>query len=194
MVRARQRVITAFLHFIQPLARLIGRARLGLTPWRLRGGKGWSAPVRREDVVWTEEWEHPDHRLAFLEESIRGAGAIPRQGSYCDPWDLYVRTGVFGEVRMLVCIEEHGRGRQYVRVRSWPTYSRGGLLAILVCGLWGAGALIAGAIGVGLVLAGAAAFLVISFIRQSGLAAAVVQCALTEARDSWGPERQRRTD
>src|SRR5262249_47526707 len=45
--------------------------------------------------------------------------AVARGGDY-DRWDLEVRGGLMGRARLLLAIEEHGAGRQYVRMRLWP--------------------------------------------------------------------------
>jgi hypothetical protein len=41
-------------------------------------------------------------------------------GSDFDTWDLELRGGFFGFVRILTVIEEHGSGKQLIRFRCWP--------------------------------------------------------------------------
>lgn len=121
--RVRLRVLTAFLHVVQPLARLRGRLRCGLTPWRARGSRRSSLPFPRTFNIWREYWQAPDKWLEGLEVELRYRGAIVRRGGDFDRWDLEVRSGIFGGARLLMVIEEHGAGKQLARFRVWPKYS-----------------------------------------------------------------------
>jgi glycosyltransferase involved in cell wall biosynthesis len=118
--RARFRALTALLHLAQPLARLTGRVRHGLTPWRQRGGRGLRVPWPRSFVAWRETWRGPAETLEAVEEALRAGGAVVRRGGDFDPWDLEVRGGVFGGSRVTMVIEEHGAGRQLVRFGCRP--------------------------------------------------------------------------
>jgi GT2 family glycosyltransferase len=126
------RGLTAFLHLMQPLARLYGRVRWGLTPWRRRGAAGFALPWPQQFVMWSEEWQAPETRLQVVERAIRAEGAVaPRGGDY-DRWDLEVRGGLLGAARVLMAIEEHGAGKQLIRFRVWPRCSRLGLILSLL--------------------------------------------------------------
>ncbi len=126
------RGLTAFLHLLQPLARLYGRLRWGLTPWRRRGAPGPVLPRPREFVIWSEQWQPPETRLQAVERAIRAEGAVaPRGGDY-DRWDLEVRGGLLGAARLLMAMEEHGAGKQLVRFRVWPRCSPLGLMLTLL--------------------------------------------------------------
>ncbi|HEU5319686.1 MAG TPA: glycosyltransferase, partial [Methylomirabilota bacterium] len=46
-------LVTSFLHLMQPVARLVGRLRSGLTPWRQRA-EGFDWPWPRRLALWTE--------------------------------------------------------------------------------------------------------------------------------------------
>jgi GT2 family glycosyltransferase len=118
--------LTALLHLIQPLARLFGRARHGLTPWRWRG-PGFSVPWPRRTAVWSQSWQAPAERLRSLEAALRATGARVSVGGSCERWDLELRTGLFGAARVLTAVEEHGGGAQLVRARVWPRCRPGGL-------------------------------------------------------------------
>ncbi len=120
LARLRLRAITAFLHLLQPLARLTGRLRQGLTPWRRRGTIRPVLPWPWRAAVWRERWEAPEATLQSLERSLRGVGATVRRGGDFDRWDLEVGLGAVAGARLLVAIEEHGAGRQYVRLKAWP--------------------------------------------------------------------------
>jgi hypothetical protein len=47
-----------------------------------------------------------------------------RRGGAFDRFDLEVRGGLLGAVRLIVAVEEHGAGQQLVRIRYWPSWSR----------------------------------------------------------------------
>ena len=53
------RAVTAFLHMLQPIARLGGRLRYGLAPWRRRSVPALALPRPRTSNIWSEEWHVP---------------------------------------------------------------------------------------------------------------------------------------
>ena len=117
----RLALMTAWLHFLQPAARLAGRLRQGLTPWRQRGGERIVFPWSRSIAIWSEKnWRGPEDRLRSLELAMRDSGAVVVHGGEFDRWDLEARGGVLGCVRLQLVIEEHGDRRQLVRLRAWP--------------------------------------------------------------------------
>jgi len=115
--------ITAFMHLQQPLARLIGRLRHGLSPWRRRGADAKSSPFPHSVSVWREQWLDPHEMLRRLQDAIAGIGATVAVGSCFDKWDIQVRGGLFGNVKVLMAVEEHGGGKQLYRFRIWPSVS-----------------------------------------------------------------------
>src|SRR3989442_11228887 len=55
----KRRLLTAALHLVQPLARLRGRLKEGLTPWRCRGASK-PAPLRPVTTsIWSEHRQAP---------------------------------------------------------------------------------------------------------------------------------------
>ena len=120
---AQRRVLTALLHLIQPLVRLDGRMRNGLTPWRRRVAAGHTLPVTRRFEHWSEEWGDPHERLRGYESELVSEGAVVRRGSSFDAWDLEVRGGTLAGVRVWSATEEHGEG-QLTRLRARATWSR----------------------------------------------------------------------
>lgn len=116
-------LVTAFLHTIQPLARLSGRLRRRLTSLRRRGTAGLTFPWPRTISIWDERWKSSDQRLKQLEEVLRESGAVVLNGGDFDRWDLEVRGGMLGSARTLMTVEEHGGGKQLVRFRLWPRVS-----------------------------------------------------------------------
>jgi len=114
--------LIGFLHLMQPLARLIGRIRSGLTVWRRRGRTGLAWPWPHKSRVWSEDWRSAEERLTAIEDDLVRDGAVTRRGGDFDRWDIEVRGGVLGCARMLMAIEEHGGGKQLVRFRTWPKF------------------------------------------------------------------------
>jgi GT2 family glycosyltransferase len=168
-----RRALTALLHLLQPLARLHGRLGEGLTPWRRVGAPTRAVlPLSGRVTLWMERWEAPETRLAALQAALRQQRAVTIAGGEFDRWDLEVRGGVMGATRVLVALEEHGSGRQLLRVALRPRCTRAAVLpAVLLAAaaaLTGAmpGARVAGAI----LLAGALAV----------AARAAYECALSK--------------
>ncbi|MEJ2140564.1 MAG: glycosyltransferase family 2 protein, partial [Gammaproteobacteria bacterium] len=124
--------LTAVMHLLQPLARLIGRLRHGLTPWRTRAAKPWQLPRTVEYSRWHEQWESPNDTLKELHTAISKAGAVVTSGGDYDPWDLEVRGGLIGVARLVMGIEEHGAGRQMMRFRVWPKWSLSSVLLVVL--------------------------------------------------------------
>jgi hypothetical protein len=60
------------------------------------------------------------------------------RGGDFDRWDLELRGGLLGCVRILMAVEEHGGGKQLVRFRAWPKCSSGGVLVTLLFASLGA--------------------------------------------------------
>jgi GT2 family glycosyltransferase len=118
--RAAAAVVVAWLHLLQPLARLYGRLRHGLTPWRMRGARTLTPPWPRTRGLWSERWEEPVERLGRLEAELRRTNVLIRKGGSYDPWDFELRVGALGAARMRAAIEEHGQGKQLLLFRVWP--------------------------------------------------------------------------
>src|SRR5258708_10381073 len=117
----RLRALTFVLHLIQPAARLSGRVRHGLTPWRERGRELLSiVPRARRVTIWNEQWRPPEAWLTALEAALREHRVRVLRGGAFDTWDLEVRSGLLGVARVRLVVEEHGQGRQLGRFRVWP--------------------------------------------------------------------------
>ncbi|PYM78228.1 MAG: glycosyl transferase, partial [Candidatus Rokuibacteriota bacterium] len=117
--RTKRRLLTAALHLLQPLARLRGRLREGLTPWRCRGTLQPAPLWPVTSSMWSERWQAQEQRLEFLKATLREEAACVLLGGEHDRWDLAVRSGFFGGARLLMGVEDHGGG-QLVRLRWWP--------------------------------------------------------------------------
>ena len=115
----KRRLLTAALHLVQPLARLRGRLKEGLTPWRCRGASQLAPLWSVTSSMWSEHWQAPDQRLNSIATALRLEGGCVLRGGEHDRWDLEVRCGFLGAARLLMGVEDHGGG-QFVRLRLWP--------------------------------------------------------------------------
>jgi O-antigen biosynthesis protein len=127
----QRRTLTVCLHLLQPLARLCGRLCYGLTPWRYSVPR-LSLPWPRMATIWTEHWQDPTERLECLEGVLRASGAFVLRGGDYDRWDLAVCGGMLGTTRLLMAVEDHGSGTQFVRFNSWPRCSLGAVALTLL--------------------------------------------------------------
>jgi O-antigen biosynthesis protein len=173
----RVRTLTALLFLLQPLARLAGRVRYGLTPWRRRGDFLFAMPWARTRLVWSERWRSHSERLLELERNLRPRCMAVLCGGEYDRWDIQVRLGPLGAARLRLGLEEHGHGRQLVRYRVWPRWSRmvpagAGLLGAWLAFSAAHDLYLTLAIGVALV------FVVLRALREAGAAVAVILDAI----------------
>jgi GT2 family glycosyltransferase len=154
----QRRDTTAVLFLLQPVARLAGRLRNGLSPWRrrLRPEAAWPRP--RTVEVWSESWRAPQTFVQALQDALAARGGYVRSGGPFDRWDLDLRAGPLGGVKIRTAVEEHGSGRQLLRARVWPRASAGGVAVGALLALLSAYALLRGdpargvAVGIALLL------------------------------------------
>jgi GT2 family glycosyltransferase len=131
----RLRLVTAALYLVQPAARLSARLAFRLEKQHVQRTGGRASIRPHTTATWCEQWEDPVARLSRLESGLRAERGLVRRGGDFDQWDLEVRSGPFGAVRLQVAVEEHGRGCQLVRVRSTPHGRRGLLLTFFFAAL-----------------------------------------------------------
>ena len=175
MRRSVMTLVISALHILQPIARLHGRVRHGLTLWRKRGegGLAWPAPTTFPIVV--TRYRTPDVHTRELQDAIREAGGVVLNGGDYDRWDFEVRAGFFGSTRVRMAFEDSGSGTQLVRARAWPR-ARYGVAAI--------------AVGAGILSMLAASDLAtLSAITLGLLAVAVVWRVLTDCSITMGAVR-----
>ena len=130
------RMTTAWLHLVQPFARLAGRLGRGLTFWRCRTRHPCTGPLARQSALWTTESHSPEDRIAGIVEQLRRERVVVRSGDEFSRWDLEVQGGMFGGARLLLAVEDHGAGAQYVRTSIRPCLRCGagilvGVLSVL---------------------------------------------------------------
>jgi GT2 family glycosyltransferase len=128
----KRRAVTSLLFLLQPLARLAGRLRNGLSPWRRRARPLPALPHPRTVEVWSESWRDPTAWVEQLQDGLTAAGGFVHSGGPFDRWDLDLRAGVLGGVKIRTAVEEHGNGKQLLRARIWPRTTATGRLAVLV--------------------------------------------------------------
>jgi GT2 family glycosyltransferase len=173
----RLHALTALMHLAQPLARLRGRIRWGLTPWRRRGGRGMALPIPGTTTSWSEQWTAPDERVAAVIEHAQSSGAPAVAGAGFERWDVECRGGLFASARARVAVEEHSGRRQLVRMRLWPRFSLAGSAIVLILGALAAvAAMSGGAIAAG-ILGAAAVMLGARTIQESAIAMAAILSA-----------------
>jgi GT2 family glycosyltransferase len=192
-----RRALTSLLFLMQPVARLLGRLRNGLSPWRrrIRPGLSWPRPCTVR--VWSEGWREPRAWVQHLQDALAVRGGFVRSGGPFDRWDLDLRVGLLGGVKILIAIEEHGEGKQTVLARVWPRLSAGGAIAILLLGViafyvmlggeYAAGAALIGAfiVTVGLAIEGCATAMSLAVSELEGMRGE--KAAVAEADDEVQP-------
>jgi O-antigen biosynthesis protein len=184
----RTAALTAWLHLLHPVARLSGRISSGLVPWRryVPGGVSWG--MSRTLSVWSEVWRAPEGWLGGLEEGLRRRGLLVRRGGDYDRWDLEVRSGALGFVRILMAIEEHGQGRQLGRFRFQPRWGGVALLGTGLGAFLGVGAVVGGAWPVVFVMGGVTLLLSFRCRQEHSAAIARAKRVARELRLSVDPE------
>jgi GT2 family glycosyltransferase len=127
--------IGILLHLMHPLARLYGRLKYGLHPWRRNGASRPLLLRPRTVSIWTEEWRTAEDWLRGVQAQLRSQGAIGFSGGGYDNWDLEIQGGMSGGVRTRMAVEEHGANRQMLRFKIWPRCAASGFFTslLMVC-------------------------------------------------------------
>jgi O-antigen biosynthesis protein len=172
-----RRGLTAALFLLQPLARLAGRLRNGLSPWRRRFRPEAAWPRARTVELWSERWREPQAWVQCLQDALAARGASVRSGGPFDRWDLDLRAGPLGTVRIRTAVEEHGSGRQLVRARILPRTSTGGAIVASLLLALSISAWLEGRAGVGATIAVAIVLIFLLALEGTGTA---MNLALTE--------------
>jgi GT2 family glycosyltransferase len=134
---AIDRLLVAWLHIVQPLARLRGRIRghfaaptelvenMATTSIRSLPSIGralvLTAGVRLERRYWTESWTSLPSLLDQLVAALRrqrGAGRVDVDEGWSQRWDVALPIGGFGRLEARGIVEEHARGACLVRTST----------------------------------------------------------------------------
>jgi O-antigen biosynthesis protein len=164
------RAVVAYLHFIQPIARLRGRIRGMLAPPEValpqakrqasRGPRpalkeAWRALLLisgsvTEDRYWSESWTSADRVLAKITEWLRRSRAVRTieiDEGWSDDRDVSVFVGRWAWLDIRALVEDHGAGKGLLRVSTHLRPTTFGVVAAVVLG---AALLIAASTGVAL--------------------------------------------
>jgi GT2 family glycosyltransferase/sugar lactone lactonase YvrE len=152
--RAWYRLMVAYLHFIQPVARVRGRIRGVLSPPATRlppaepqTSRGPRPSMREaarallllagtvtEDRFWSETWTSADRMLSQLTDWLRRSRAVRSieiDDGWSDDHDLSVFVGRWGWVDIRALAEDHGSGRTLLRVGTHLRPTTFGVVAAL---------------------------------------------------------------
>jgi GT2 family glycosyltransferase len=122
-------MLTLLLHVLQPLARLWGQLSFCLNSQRsFRIGRHIPLRICRY-LLWSENWRAPQEWLRKLEEMLRAHGMLSARGGDFDSWDFDIMGGLLGHARIRSLVEEHGAGKQLIRLKS---SARGTAVAIIL--------------------------------------------------------------
>ena len=175
-VHAWRWLLMTTLHLVQPIARMSGRASGRPAALRLRSPR-FAMPMSRLFTSWSEAPRSSSERLTKIESAVRATGTIVSRGSAYDRWDLEARRSFLGAVRIRMGLEEHGGGRQLVRLHVAPTCSRMAVALVAVLAVLGLVASLGHAYAAAILLAVVAGVLVTRVVQVTGSAmGAVLPC------------------
>ena len=173
------------LHLIQPVARLYGRLKHGLTPWRKRGNK-----LDRRFLFnfrpliftyWSETWRPIEDWLTAIEQNLILSKTRVKKGGDFDRWDLQLRNGIISYNRALLTIEEHGAGKQLIRLKTWCRPSRTSLILTIAATILTLAAGMSGATSVTIILAFFLIFAVAEYIIDTAILLNKLNLAFNES-------------
>lgn len=124
--------------------------------------------------------------MRALSAALVSQGAVVRAGGDWDRWDLQVRGGLLGTARLRIGIEEHGGGRQLMRVRSWPCAPAAAIGLGAASGIIAVVAILSDADAATIPLGLVAAALVARTVHECGAAMATIKRGLHAPRDAAG--------
>jgi hypothetical protein len=151
------RTIVAYLHFLQPIARLRGRVRGMLAPPEValpqaqrqtsRGPRpslkeAWRALLLisgsvTEDRYWSESWTSADRVLAKVTEWLRRSRAVRTieiDEGWSDDRDVSVFVGRWAWLDIRALVEDHGAGKGLLRVSTHLRPTTYGVVTAVVLG------------------------------------------------------------
>lgn len=168
--KLRYRAAVAYLHFIQPLARALGRIRGVLSPpevalphtvaQKSRGPRPSLAECWRailllsgtvtEDRFWSETWTSSQRVLSQLADWLRRSRAVRTieiDEGWSDDRDLSIPVGRWAWLDTRALVEDHGGGNSMLRV---STHLRPTMLGVVTALALGVALLVAAVFGVAL--------------------------------------------
>ena len=150
--------MVAYLHFIQPLARIRGRIRgvlsppeVALPPRERQTSRGPRPSLRRgvaraaadlrerhEDRFWSETWTSADRTLTALADWLRrsrAVRAIEVDEGWSDDRDVSIPVGRWAWLDLRALVEDHGAGKSLLRVSTHLRPTTFGVVTAVAFGL-----------------------------------------------------------
>jgi GT2 family glycosyltransferase/DNA-binding beta-propeller fold protein YncE len=151
------RMVVAYLHFIQPFARMRGQVRGVLSPpevalphpeqQRSRGPTPSRSEAKRalllisggvpEDRFWTETWTSADHLLTLFTDWLRKSRSVRTievDEGWSDDRDVSIFVGRWAWIDVRALVEDHG-GKSLVRVSTHLRPTSFGIVSALGFGI-----------------------------------------------------------
>ena len=204
--RLVDRLMVAWLHIVQPLARLRGRmrghfavpsdltAQAAATTVRAVPSIGRAlaliAGIRLERKFWTEQWTSLPSLLEQLVTALRrqrGAGRVDVDEGWAQRWDVALPIGGVARLEARGLVEEHARGACLLRTSSRVRPTATGIAGLAAIAGAIAGAMVLerhGNNAASLVLVVLSAFTIAWTLRRVVLASARLRAALDEVAGS----------
>jgi GT2 family glycosyltransferase len=170
--RIKARALITMLHVTQPMMRLRGRLFSGLTLWRRPKCRRFAFPASYSREVWSERWQSTEQRLEAMEEALYRVGARVVRGGRYDRWDLEIGGGIVGRGRVLMAIEEHGGGKQMIKLVCKPTVAWPGMALLLLFSSIAVLAGVGGSLGAAILLGAMAGCLLVRTLGDCAAATA----------------------
>ena len=184
--------LISFLHVIQPMARLYGRIKHGLSPWRKRSlDKTWKLglPVQSEyATIWSEKWRESDEWLSDIENALIELKTRVTRGGDFDRWDLQTRNGISSVIRSLFTVEEHGAGKQLIRMKTWAKPSIPFVISLLFFSSLATFAALDGVMVVASLLGLLCLLVVAEYIIDTSIAIHYFKKSLVRVGERWNQE------
>jgi hypothetical protein len=134
-------------------------------------------------IIWSEGWNAPEKTLQSIEAALRAYGVAFRRGGNYERWDLEMRRGMHGAVRLLMANQEHEAGKKQLLIfRTWPLCSPSVLVITLLFVALTIAAALDHAWAAAIVLGGIIVLLIIHQLQQCATATAAAIGALQELR------------
>ena len=203
------RLMIAWLHLAQPIARAWGRFLGHLwSPVTADRREGFAAPSRREtyslswpnivplltrrltvEDFWSEQWidrvtllNEMSHRLQFHSAT----GSVHAD----DPWqldrDVSVSTGIFGWVDLRTLLEEHDGGRCLFRVAARHRLTPWGVLALTGCAIGGSVLVTTGQVAGFIAWCGVSALVIASIWQRAVRVHAGIRAVVAQVATEYG--------
>lgn len=161
------RLLITFLHIVQPVARLYGRLRHGLTPWSQSKETGFRflLPFRSEICTcMTNETKEPGEWLEAIEANLIAQNTRVRRGGAFHRWDLQATNSLFCNSYGLLLVEEYG-GSQRLRFRIRQAPAKLLIVAVSILVTLAFFAYRDGALPVGIIVSIMAVVLIAEYIK-----------------------------